>query len=565
MDVAPARRSADFRPSRKGVPGWARAASIAVAALALPSAASAEEASPLANYVQARAAASAGAVEQASAAFAAILASEPDNELVAAQALSHAVAAGDWDLALAAARALERRNALQPDVRFLLLADAFRSRDWARADQQIGLIEQEQLFAFAVPVLRAWRAHGSRRGDPFSFLPEQGLEGAAASYAAEHRILLGIARGRIEDPQRIIAGLSSAGARSTRLRFAAAAALAERRNRRAALALLDGQDPATAAARTLVERKRLQGAIDSPAAGLAELLVRLSLDLHSQNLTPLALSFTRIATWLAPDNSETWMIAAELLADRDRDREAVALLDRVSADDPFATQVRDLRVRLLVQAEEGERALAQAVAATQDPAASMSDWVRLGEVQLATDRPAEAAEALARAIEAHGGQDESMELWALWLMRGSAHDQADQWPEAKAALQEAYRLAPEQPLVLNYLGYAQLERGENLVEAERLVREAHRLAPDSAAITDSLGWALYLKGQLPEAIQLLELAARGEPADVEINEHLGDAYFAAGRRHEARFAWRAALVYAEDEDAERLNAKIRTGPQIAAR
>ena len=315
----------------------------------------------------------------------------------------------------------------------------------------------------------------------------------------------------------------------------------------------------------MVERKRLQGAIDSPAAGLAELLVRLSLDLHSQNLTPLALSFTRIATWLAPDNSETWMIAAELLADRDRDREAVALLDRVSADDPFAAQVRDLRVRLLVQAEEGERALAQAVAATQDPAASMSEWVRLGEVQLATDRPAEAAEALARAIEAHGGQDESMELWALWLMRGSAHDQADQWPEAKAALQEAYRLAPEQPLVLNYLGYAQLERGENLVEAERLVREAHRLAPDSAAITDSLGWALYLKGQLPEAIQLLELAARGEPADVEINEHLGDAYFAAGRRHEARFAWRAALVYAEDEDAERLNAKIRTGPQIAAR
>ena len=82
----------------------------------------------------------------------------------------------------------------------------------------------------------------------------------------------------------------------------------------------------------------------------------------------------------------------------------------------------------------------------------MSDWVRLGEVQLATDRPAEAAAALARAIEAHGGQDESMELWALWLMRGSAHDQADQWPEAKAALQEAYRLAPEQPLVLNYLG-----------------------------------------------------------------------------------------------------------------
>ncbi|HET9428988.1 MAG TPA: tetratricopeptide repeat protein [Allosphingosinicella sp.] len=538
---------------------------LGAALLVLPAAAIAEEASPLAHYVQARAASSAGDAEQASAAFAAILASEPDNELVAAQALSHAVAAGDWTLALAAARTLERRNALQPDVRFLLLADAFRSRDWARAEQQIDLIEREQLFGFAVPVLRAWRAQGSRRGDPMSFLPEEGLEGASASYAAEHRTLIGITRGQVDDPQRIISELAAAGSRSMRLRFAAAAALGERRKRAAALALLDGQDPATAAARALLERRQLRGAIDTPAAGLAELLVRLSLDLHAQNLTPLALSFTRIATWLAPENSESWMVAAELLAQRGHEREAIALLDRVAASDPFGAQARDLRVRLLVQAEEGERALAQAAAAVEGPAASMSDWLRLGEVQLATDRPAEAATAFARAIETHRPEDQSTHLWALWLMRGSAHDQADQWPEAKAALEEAYRLAPEQPLVLNYLGYAQLERRENVEEAERLVREAHRLAPDSAAITDSLGWALFLKGQLPEAIQLLEQAAQGEPADVEINEHLGDAYYAAGRRNEARFAWRAALVYAEGEDAERLNGKIRSGPRIATR
>ena len=121
--------------------------------------------------------------------------------------------------------------------------------------------------------------------------------------------------------------------------------------------------------------------------------------------------------------------------------------------------------------------------------------------------------------------------------------------------------------MLNYLGYAQLARRENMVEAERLVREAHRLAPDNAAITDSLGWALYLKGELTEAIQLLEQAAQGEPADVEINEHLGDAYFTAGRRTDARFAWQAALVYAENDDAARLRTKIDTGltPQLAAR
>ena len=183
------------------------------------------------------------------------------------------------------------------------------------------------------------------------------------------------------------------------------------------------------------------------------------------------------------------------------------------------------------------------------------------------DRPADAAAAYARAIERRGEADAAIPEWALWLFRGGAHDQAEQWPEARAALEQAYRLAPDQPLVLNYLGYAQLERRENLAEAERLVREAHRLAPDNDAITNSLGWALFLKGELREAIALLEQAAEGEPADVEINEHLGDAYFTAGRRTEARFAWRAALVYAEGEDATRLRTKIDTGltPQLAAR
>ena len=152
-------------------------------------------------------------------------------------------------------------------------------------------------------------------------------------------------------------------------------------------------------------------------------------------------------------------------------------------------------------------------------------------------------------------------------MRGGALDKAGDWPAAREALRTAYRLAPEQPFVLNYLGYAQIIRAENVEESMRLIRDAHQRAPDSAAITDSLGWALYLQGNLAEAMPLLEQAAQGEPADVEINEHLGDAYLAAGRRVEARFAWAAALAYAEGEAAARLRTKIDTGavPRIAAR
>jgi Flp pilus assembly protein TadD len=183
------------------------------------------------------------------------------------------------------------------------------------------------------------------------------------------------------------------------------------------------------------------------------------------------------------------------------------------------------------------------------------------------DRPVEAARAFARAIELRGEADGEYPLWSLWLLRGSAHDEANDWPAARAALREAQRLAPAEPLVLNYLGYALLVRREELGEAERLIREAHRIAPDNAAITDSLGWVRFVAGDVAGAIPLLEQAAAGEAADPEINEHLGDAYFTAGRRIEARFAWAAARVYATGEQAERLAAKIDRGltPQLAAR
>ena len=194
------------------------------------------------------------------------------------------------------------------------------------------------------------------------------------------------------------------------------------------------------------------------------------------------------------------MVAAELLGQQDQHRLAVGLLANVRADDPFAASARDQRIRLLVGGGDARGALALAPQAAAARARGGADWVRLGEVYGELDRQAEAADAFGRALALRRETEAGEPEWTLWLMRGGALDQAGDWPEARDALRQAYRLAPEQPLVLNYLGYAQLVRRENVDEAERLIREAHRLAPDNAAITDSLGWALYLKGELPEAI-----------------------------------------------------------------
>ena len=114
-------------------------------------------------------------------------------------------------------------------------------------------------------------------------------------------------------------------------------------------------------------------------------------------------------------------------------------------------------------------------------------------------------------------------------------------------------------LILNFLGYAKLEHGEDLDAAEALIRKASELAPDNASITDSLGWALYKRGRIDEAIEVLQRAAVGDPTQSEIQEHLGDALFTAGRHFEARYAWGAALATAEEPDSKRIKLKIERG------
>jgi tetratricopeptide (TPR) repeat protein len=537
-------------------------------AAAAPAAANVDDRAELAAYAKARAADTFGASGDAARGYAALLALSPGNELLASRALGQAIEAGDYQVALQAARILGKAGQLAPEARLILLSEALRTRDWKAATTQVDAIAADEVFSFMAPTLRAWIAFESRQGDPFAILDGARSNALALTYAAEQRPFLLLASGKREQGAAELLRLTEAGGgRAHRLRIAGAALLARKRDRERAAGLLAGDAAPLRAARALLERRKpIPGEIANARAGIAEFLVRVAVDLQRQEATAIALVHARLATFLAPENSETWLVASDLLQAQRKDREALTVLANVAADDPFAAQAIDSRTRLLIQLEDKQAALAEAEAASKRANATAADWSRLGEVYGSLERHAESAEAYAQAIARAEGDAAAAPLWTLWLLRGSALDEAGKWPEAKAALTQAYRLAPNQPVVLNYLGYAQLERRENVVEAERLIREASRLEPDDAAITDSLGWAHYIGGNLPRAIELLEKAAEGEPADPAINEHLGDAYYSAGRRYEARYAWEAALLYAEDEDAKRLRAKIDAGltPKLAA-
>jgi Flp pilus assembly protein TadD len=532
-----------------------------------PARANVDDLAELSAYARARAADSFGASRDAARDYAAALSFSPDNAVLAARTLSQAIASGDRALALRSARILERSGMLAPDARLLLLTEAVRGKNWKAASVQVEAIASDEVFAFMGPVLRAWLAVETR-GKPLDMLATAGANPLAASYAAEHRPLILLALGKEQEGvDALLKSTETAGGRASRLRIAGAALLARKGDRRRALQLLEGDaEPILVARRLLERRKTIPGEIGGARGGIAEFLVRVAVDLQRQSAGSLALTHARLASFLAPENSETWLVTGELLASQNQHEAALAAVANVSPDDPFAAGASDARIRSLLAGDEKQQALAEAEAAVKAAASTSADWIRLGELYGELQRFEDSARAYAEAIRTARPGSEAQPVWALWLLRGSALDQADKWPEAKAALEEAYKLAPNQPLVLNYLGYAQLERRENLAEAEKLIQEASRLQPNDAAITDSLGWTHYIRGNLSQAIELLETAVAGQPADPAINEHLGDAYYSAGRRFEARYAWEAALLEAGEDAAKRLRAKIQTGltPELAS-
>jgi len=530
--------------------------------LVAPAGAVRSDMSPYKQYVRARAADAAGLVDLAAAEYGAVLSTSPDDVLLANRTYRQALIAGNEALAVKSAALLDAAGALPPDGRLLFLIDKVAAKDWKGARVTATQIEREQALGFMVPAIRAWLAFGSGVGDPLSELSKAGLSGLASAYSPEHRVLLALAMGQPDDAATIIkAGATSGQMRDVSLRLLTAQSLAAQNKRDAALALVAGDDAALIAMqRQLQSKRRIAPPVIDAAFGISQLLLRVAVDVNRERVTPLSPSLARMATFVAPKSVDARIAAAQMLAVSEFYDPAIALLRDVPAANPWASFARSTRIRILISRGARAEALADIQAVTSKPDATAADWTLLGDIYNGLQLSADAAAAYGRAIDLVSAKEpDDDQLGSLWLLKGSALDQAGSWPEARNALEKSLALAPDQPVTLNYLGYAKLERREDIPKARALIERASALRPDDAAITDSLGWAHYVQGDYDTAITKLEAAVAGDPGGSEINEHLGDAYWSRGRRIEARYAWRAALVTAQEKDASRLTRKIDLG------
>lgn len=287
----------------------------------------------------------------------------------------------------------------------------------------------------------------------------------------------------------------------------------------------------------------------SPAAGIAEILFDiggiLAADQRNQR-TDLALIFYQLAATLKPDQDFAWLMIAGLYEQFRQVPKAVAALGKIGPNSPLYWQARLRTAALDAQEDKLDQAVSRLRALVAEKPARIDAALTLADLLRTKERYADAVTAYDTAISRLRNPEERH--WQVYFGRGIALERTKQWPKAELDMKKALELSPEQPYVLNYLGYSWIDQGMKLEEGMKMLERATELRPDDGSITDSVGWAFYRLGQYDKAVDWLERATEQKGEDPTIAEHLGDAYWHVGRRREARFQWERASNQKPDKD-----------------
>ena len=300
----------------------------------------------------------------------------------------------------------------------------------------------------------------------------------------------------------------------------------------------------------------------TPQIGLANALYAAAEMLIASNPNDfgaqIGIAFAQTALYVNPEFAIARRFVGTTLAARNQLDAANAMLTTIKRGSPQFAEAQMQIAENLTRAEKD----AEATAILKNLIKDRPNWtdahLAVGDIARREKKFGEAVEAYDAAIKLT--PDTQPNAWAIYYTRGIAHERAKNWDAAERDFRKALQLKPDEPSVLNYLGYSYLDRGVNLKEGRRLIEQAYNKRPDDGYIVDSMGWAYFITGEYDKAVAALEKAVESTPGDATINEHLGDAYWKVGRRNEARFQWERALVLGpEDSQRALITAKIEKG------
>ena len=472
----------------------------------------------------------------------------PTDPVLLNRTLHQMVAAGRMDDAVPIARRYLELRPQSVIAGLVLAAEAIRADRLDDALERLKSVPGGGLGGYAAPLVRGWILAGQEKADEaLEALAPLGKRRGLKPLHDLHAALILDAAGERDRAMELFRGFAESKRLYTR-QVELTGAFLEREGEGAAAQKLyenylkqvrDSLVIEASLARAKSGKGKPQKEIATAATGTAEGLFDLAQILDDQNADEIAIMIARIALYLHPRFALAQTLIGDLLIGMERYGDAVKAYDRVDRKSLRSWQARLRAADSLSRMEKVEPALARFSAMAEERSDRPDALIAKGDLLRFKKRYGEALKAYEQAF-ARIPKIERRH-WSLYYSRGITLERSKEWPRAEKDFLKALELQPDQPFVLNYLGYSWVDRGENLKRALVMIEKAVRLRPNDGFIVDSLGWAHYRLGGFAKAVTYLERAIMLSPQDAAINDHLGDAYWRVGRRMEARFQWRRAL------------------------
>ena len=524
--------------------------------------------SVLGNYLAGRFARASQDTDEAAGFYERALTRDPTNEVLLDQAFQMETMSADWPKAIPLAEQLAATHKSHRMSQFLLGVTAFKNADYVKAEDHFKAASENPIGELTSAIALGWSrlAAGDADGALAAVdLPKQ--PDWAQFYLRYHRGLIADIAGRKAVARSAFEKMFRQDSRTLRTSLAYAQHAAHYGDFKLARQIIKEQltkthgDPHPLAVDMLDrinKKEKTALLITSPTEGLAEVYYGLGEALTGEGGVSLGTIYLQLALYVKPDHAFALAALANTEEVAHRYQDAIATYDKIPQGTPLQSAI-DIRkafnLNSLEKTDEAKAILERLAA--KDPN-DVRPLEALGNIYRARKQYAEAVTYFTRAIAVLGKPDNRH--WGYYYARGTAYERLKKWPAAEADLKRALAMAPDQPLILNYLGYSWVDQGEHLKDGMRLIEKAVQLKPDDGYIVDSLGWAHFKRGDFKEAVRYLERAVEIKPEDPTLNDHLGDAFWKVGREREARFQWNQALSLApEPEDAEKIKAKIERG------
>ena len=497
--------------------------------------------------------------------FTRTLALDPSNPALLQNALLSYIGTGDFGLAAATAQKMSGTPADSQLAQLVTIAELINRGEFASASDLFS--EGAEFSPLLDGLLRAWIGIGQgRMSDALAEFDTLSASSAMIVFSEYHRALALAMAGDFEGAAKILDGAEGQPLRIGRGSLEAHVKILSQLDRRDdAIAAIDAAMNGSGDLELLAYRDRLvagetlpYNSVTSPAEGAAEVFLNLASILSGEDNDRFALIYGRLAQMLRPGDAETILLVAGILSGQDQFDLAIEALDGVPADSPAFYNAEIGRAQALQNAGRIEAAIEVLRSLAKANPTIPSVYTALGDALRRNSDFGAAAAAYDAAIKLLPEPQASQ--WFLYYARGISYEREGEWDKAEADFRFALELSPDQPLVLNYLGYGMVEKRINLDEAQMMIEKAVERRPNDGYITDSLGWVLYRVGKYEEAVAHMERAVELMPVDPIINDHLGDVYWKVGRTLEAEFQWRRALSFdPEPQEAERIRKKLEIG------